>query len=387
MIIFNRDWLQRLDVCSAAKQWKKSDIISSDQYKKIAKDFNTSFYAPSFFIRVLNFFLTQMMVNAALGIFAMMLVGLMKMAGLMCILGGAVIYLFLEHQIKIRHLFKSGIDDALLYFSAGMVISGCMLSISSDFRIPAAVMCMIALPPLLWGAVRFGDVLLTIISFVCFLLVFMIPLAKAGKPWASLLPFAGMILSAPFYFFARKGTNNKNLFPWKNCLTALEISALLVFYLSGNYLVVRELSVLLLHAGPKPGDNISLAFLFYAFTILTPILYLAEGIHGRDQVLLRTGLFTAVLSVLTFKYYYSLAPPEISLTVGGIIMIVLAAVVHKLLKNIPAGITSGELMKDRHGFMNIENLAITQEMKLTSQQDGLNLGGGEFGGGGADGRF
>jgi hypothetical protein len=45
-----------------------------------------------------------------------------------------------------------------------------------------------------------------------------------------------------------------------------------LFYLSGNYFAVRELSEELLHTHIGPGQDISLAWFFYAWTFIVPIL-------------------------------------------------------------------------------------------------------------------
>jgi len=65
---------------------------------------------------------------------------------------------------------------------------------------------------------------------------------------------------------------------WSNNLLVLEIICLLLIYASGNYLVVRELSVNLMDLVLNERRNIPFAFLFYLLTVAIPIGYLYFGI-------------------------------------------------------------------------------------------------------------
>jgi hypothetical protein len=75
-----------------------------------------------------------------------------------------------------------------------------------------------------------------------------------------------MLISVPLYFYFRNIKQNPNYFLWGNCILVAECASLIVFYLSGNYMVVRELSIELMNLYFAADEEIPLAFLFYGLT-------------------------------------------------------------------------------------------------------------------------
>lgn len=59
--------------------------------------------------------------------------------------------------------------------------------------------------------------------------------------------------------------------------------SLIRFYFSGDYHVVRELSVLLLAAGIATDNDIPFAFFFYGFTFIGPLFYLVYSLFKKDR--------------------------------------------------------------------------------------------------------
>ena len=160
-------------------------------------------------------------------------------------------------------------------------------------------------------------------------------------------------------------------------------------YASGNYLVVRELSVNLLELSLEDGADIPFAYLFYFFTVIIPTAYLYFGIKNKDLVLLRVSLLALAFSVFTFKYYYSLGHTEITLTLAGVVLISMAILLMRYLKINRAGFTGEDILSNRWAEMNVEAFIISQTMGgNTSESSGKDFGGGgDSGGGGASTTF
>ncbi len=97
------------------------------------------------------------------------------------------------------------------------------------------------------------------------------------------------------------------------------------------------------------------------------------------------NVVTVAFAVFTFKFYFSIAPIEVSLTVGGILLLGLAFFLFKFLKNKPKGFTSELISKNDQVSSIIEKASILQN--FGSEPTILNQGefssGGKFGGGGA----
>jgi uncharacterized membrane protein YgcG len=169
----------------------------------------------------------------------------------------------------------------------------------------------------------------------------------------------------------------------------VEALSLLLIYAAGNYLVVRELSIELMDLFLEEGNDIPFAYIFYALTVLIPIGYLYFGIKHKDIVLLRVSLLVLAFSVFTFKYYYGFGHPEITLTVAGIVLLVITILLLNYLKTIRYGFTRENILGEKWANVNAEAFIISQTMggnQVTTPEQ-FKGGGGGFGGGGATGSF
>ena len=97
------------------------------------------------------------------------------------------------------------------------------------------------------------------------------------------------------------------------------------------------------------------------------------------------------MSAITFKYYFSLGHPEVSLTIAGILLIAVAYFAINYFKIPKHGITFEEDI-DANSFLrsNAEALLIlegmTQKTPETSE-NGFEFGGGQSGGAGSGGSY
>ena len=140
------------------------------------------------------------------------------------------------------------------------------------------------------------------------------------------------------------------------------------------------------------GQDIPLAFFFYLFTALVPLLYVFYALKNKDKILLWSGLLLIALSALTFRNYFSLGHPEVILTLAGTLMILAAYFSIRYLKENRYGITDKEDEDDNNVMRsNAEALIVAQSFsKLPGappSDNGPEAGGGDFGGAGAGGKF
>ena len=142
-----------------------------------------------------------------------------------------------------------------------------------------------------------------------------------GGFFLMIMPFVFIIVFTAVYLLTLKLKRDEKFAVWNHNLIIVESLSLVIIYLAGNYLMVRELTVNMLGLVLEPGDDIPFAFLFYGLTILIPTAYLYRGIKKKDVVLLRTSLLVLAFSVFTFKYYYGFGHPEITLTLSGAILL------------------------------------------------------------------
>jgi hypothetical protein len=126
---------------------------------------------------------------------------------------------------------------------------------------------------------------------------------RAGGVFKQIIPFVFILSFSATYFITKKLQKRDDLNVWSNNLLLVEAISLVLIYVSGNYLVVRELSVNLMDLELTEGADIPFAFLFYFLTVFIPLIFLYVGIRNKDMVLLRVSLLVLAVSAFTFKYY------------------------------------------------------------------------------------
>jgi hypothetical protein len=99
-------------------------------------------------------------------------------------------------------------------------------------------------------------------------------------------------------------------------------------------------------------------------------------------------LFVIAFSVFTFKFYFSLGHPEITLTIAGLMLIGISLLIFTYLRSIRYGYTRENLLSEKWGNVNVQAILFSQtlggnQMPASTQADA----GGEFGGGGATGSY
>jgi hypothetical protein len=395
MIAYPKESLLNLEILDESKEWLGKKIISEDQYSEIKKKHPHNLFIPNVFVRIGLFVLTIILVNAALGLFSMLFIVVDNysdgvIAGF-AIFYGVVIMAGLELAIANKKTFKAGIDDGLLYLGIGSLIFGvCFLfndPIDSSNN-ELFFYSLIALPFFASAAIRYLDNIMVACAFICFNLLTFSLTIKLGSVGKAVIPFLIMISSAAVYFIAKKNAKKDEVHFWRLNLKVLQFLALITFYFAGNYFVVRELSVDMFDLNLQEGQDIPLGFVFHITTVIVPIGYLYFGGKLKDKIIFWSGLFTIVLSALTFKYYYSLGHHSVSLTLAGLAMSLITWFAIKYFTPSKGGVTSekeDELISSDAEAL-IQTFSFSQKTEVTSAAK-TDFGGGDFGGGGAGGNY
>jgi hypothetical protein len=315
MIAYNTTWLFNLGINKEAKRWLKQDIISAPEYNAIREALPSSFYHPNVFIRILLFLATLVALGGVTGLLGLLFADIIEDGiEIVSMLYGLASWAFLEVVLvnKGRH-YKSGVNEALLYHSIGWTIGGFTALTGFNEHI-VIITCVVVFS---LAAIRYGDLMCTALAFLSVAYLVFHEFYSAGGIFEQIIPIVFLLVFTPFYFLIRSFTRNTLFDAWADCLTVLETLALLTIYAAGNYFVVRELSEKLMNFYVEPGNDIPFAWLFYGLTVLIPVLYLYFGLKRKDVILLRVSLIVLAFSVFTFKYYFSLGHPEITLTLAG----------------------------------------------------------------------
>lgn len=384
---YNKTWLTNLDIVKDARQWCSNEIISREQLEAIKTQHLSVFFHPGIIIRILLFIATLFALSGITGMLTLMFLdGGEDAIWPLSFLYGLGSFVVLDRFfIAAKHHYKSGVTEALLYHSAGFTILG----VSGFSEMDMHVTLWVSLVVVSFAAYRYLDLISTLVALVLFAFILFYELYEMGGIFQQIIPICFIAIFTPLYFLFRSWKTKISLVAWYYCILIGEAFSLLVIYIAGNYLVVRELSVGLMDLYLEEGQDIPLAIVFYVLTVLIPILYLYVGIKQKDMVMLRVSLLVLAFSVFTFKYYYSLGHPEITLTSAGLILIVISLAILNYLKIPRKGYTRDNILSERWGNVNAEAFIIAQTLggnKVTID-DTSGGSGGRFGGGGASGEF
>jgi hypothetical protein len=393
MIIYNKGWLNNKYIVDLLKTDYTAGRITKEEFIKIKTAHPVGFYMPGLMVRAGLFILTLIIAIVATGLLSLMAAGahIIENPGWPIFLGLGC-YILLELLTKDKHYFHSGVDNALLYFSAALFAGGFIWIIidahltTGDNLMGAMVIALLCI----YLTLRFADVVTAAIAcgaiFACVYFFW----AMMGKFGLATMPFVMMIGAACTYFgFNRLGKNAKSLY-YTYCIATAKLVSLLTLYAAGNYFAVNRLNNML-NALDDSHTTIPFGFIFWIWTIALPIVYILFSLKRKDTMLLRTGMVLVGAAVATFRVYYHLLPIEIMLTLSGIIILAGAYTVISYLKIPRHGFTNAEPEEVNTGdSLNLEGLAIgqaTSHLPPAGQATVSRFGGGSGGGGGSSDSF
>lgn len=384
MIAYNSTWLSNLNVVKESKRWYKEHFLTENEFSAIAEAHPSPFYHPNVFIRILLFLATLVALAGITGLLGLLFIEAFESAiEVLCLLYGLGSWFFMEiFFIKKGRHYKSGVTEALLYHSIGWTIGG--LAAIGDFNQHFVIATCIFVFG--FAAIRYADLISTAIAFGAFAYLIFYELYEAGGFFTQVIPIVFIIMFTPIYFVIVRARKKAGSEIWDDALVLLESATLLLIYAAGNYFVVRELSEQMLNMPVEPGDDIPFAGLFYALTVLIPAAYLYFGLKFKNVILLRVSLIALAFSVFTFKYYFSLGHPEITLTLSGAGLLIVALYFFRYLRTPRHGYTRDSLLKEKWAGANAEAVVISQTLggnNLPTDNPIDTGGGGSFGGGGS----
>jgi hypothetical protein len=387
MIAYNKLWLDNVQLQQEAEREFDESCISKEENEAIKKNYPVGFYMPNPFVRIGLFVLTVIIAAFTLGLFSLLfLSGGFESFGALSVVFGIITYAALELMVNKNHC-KSGVDDALLWMTAAFIVGG----INASANVPPLANAWIILLVALLLSLRFINVLMSAVACVALAAVIFYSYIRFGDIAKATTPFLIMIVCSRIYLLSKKLLRMEQWRHYNNCITVVSITALVCFYIAGNYFIVRESSIALFNLHLQDGQSIPSGWLFWIFTILIPPVYILRGIQKKDAGLLRTGLLLVAGMIFTVRYYYHIASIETAMAVGGIVMIAIAYVLIKYLYEPKYGFTYREqedkLFIDK---LQIENLVIAESFTGPSVQPAAGnteFGGGSGGGGGASGGY
>jgi len=385
MIAYDRRSLDNRAIRTKAEQAADQKIITKEECARILEAYPSGLYTPNIFIRIGLFLLTVLASLCCLGLF-MLVSGVSgsNSFGIQFIILGLMAYTALEIFIRTHKFYCAGVDDALLWVAGGTILAG--INIIAD-RISPYNQDLIVLLLAAGGALRYGDRLMTLVAYSALLSLLFHTAIDLGAAARAILPFGIMLVSVAFYLLSARLANEERLRHYHSCLLLLRVAALLSFYLAGNYYVIRQLNELI----TTTDGPVSLGWLWWLLTAVTPVLYIVKGIQKKDPIFIWTGLMLTAAIIFTVRYYYHVLSPELAMIIGGVMLVTGAYALIRYLQPSKHGFTSAS-PKEPHilGNLPVEGLILAESFKAAGAQPAgpeVRFGGGSGGGGGAGGEY
>ncbi len=390
MKAYNPLWSENNFIQKTAQKWLKQGFLSKEQSLEIEKTYPHDYYDPNIFLKIGLFTFTILATSFSISLMSIFFLSIYQSnlniaAVIQSLLIGGVFLFLLENLIKSRKLYHSGVDNALIYMALGAFCIT-IYFLFEKLNPSTWLFLMLFLPLFVGTTIRYAESVVCTLTYFLILGIFVS--IALGSFWGkTLLPFIVMIVSAGIYFVVKKLSTRQDYLYYETCLTILKTLSLITFYLGGNYLFVREGNALINNLSLPVSPQVAFAPIFYFFTTIIPLAYLFCGLRYRDRLILILGLITLGFSIFTYRFYFSILPVEIALTLGGILLIALAGGLIQYLKTAKKSFTYQP--DDEFEGINLEAMLMSQviQSKIPQQGDTFQFGGGDAGGGGAGGEY
>ena len=385
MTAYDKTTLDALRTRETAQEWLQEGLLSEEKWASIQAKYSGQFYSPNLFVRIGLAIFSNILLSAAFGLSALIAsTNSDEGMSMLCFLFGVLSLAALEGWAigMVRH-FRSGVDDMLLYYGTGLILSSIFMLM--PFNTSILTYSCIALPFLLVGSIRYLDRLMAAATFFCALLIVLWIVKEVPDLALYLLPFSGMLFAAAWYVTARTGQKRYDWRYWHAQLMVVEILSLLLFYASGNYWVIQQTGADWFHL-----EQVPITGFFWTFTILVPVVYILLGLLKKDRILLDIGLACVAMAVFTFRFYFHVFPLAWTAVISGAGLFALAYFSIRYLRN-NASKFSYEADRDATLLQEIEQQLIEQTISSQNPPNAPekrdSFGGGAFGGSGAGGDF
>ncbi|SFD80198.1 hypothetical protein SAMN05216297_11272 [Flavobacterium phragmitis] len=384
MIVYDKKMLDNQILVDEADTLYKGGFISKDQKKFVKKELPAFRSQDNILVRIGFLLLGSMLYSSICG--AISIIGVSAENAyfqICCYIFAAVGFAGSEILAK-QNFHNHGLDDA---FILGAILNvGFAIGITTDGY--QSVIALFMAVTAIFMYIRYLHLLSMLVFCLAVTVFLFFQMFEFGDIGRVILPFIAMIFVAVFYFVTQKLISKLNKNYYYSGLLLANSFCLVLFYISCNYMIVRELSEELLGTEVKPGTDIPFAFFFYAFTFVVPIVYLIQSLRTKDRIMLWISFLAIGFSIYTIRFYYAVLPIEVALTLGGLVLFAIAYFSIKKLKEKESGLTfKPDRINHSDSILNAEALVVASTFgmkpEVKSQDSPMEFGGGGFSGGGS----
>ncbi|SOE22040.1 hypothetical protein SAMN06298216_2486 [Spirosomataceae bacterium TFI 002] len=376
---YNEGWINNKYILEKMESWENAGVLPASKLEKANEKLKVGYKNYNIFAKIGLFIFTWIALSSVGSILALFIFRVINESEtalkFLSIITGLLLFVLLEIIIKKGNFYRSGADNLLLYTATSTLTFGLFFILGLNFELEYYF--LIAAIVLSLVTIRYGDPFVSLCFFVA-IIGFIFSVVTKSEIGKMIIPFLLMSIAAVISFVNDKWLTS---IYYHSCHKVFKTCALILFYVSGNYFVVREGNAFL--AGLSDSIEIPYYWLFWIFTFGVPIFYLVFSLRNKDRLMLHLGILAVAASLFTFHNYYPLLPIEIEICIIGVILVLSSVLLSRWLKIERKGITSLQTKgnKDAEGL--IINELIQNNLGNNPNQDGFEFSGGNFGGGGA----
>lgn len=387
MIVHDKTLLQNKYLREEAKALQDAGFISKEHYSNIKKDLADFKSNQNWFLRVAFVLLGSFLYSSICGFIALSILQVTGEHFEVLFFVFALIGLAGTEFFARQNYFGHGLDDAFIIgFQICLAATIGIITSGDEFLIAIVVTTSAA-----FCYLRYLHRSMLLLACVAATASIFYGILNLGTEIAIILPFVSMVFALLLFLLWNKKLQHTSTF-YKFDLDLIRYYSYLLFYLSGNYLVVRELSVVLLQQAINHGQDIPFAWFFYIFTFIIPVGYIYQALQQKNKIILWLGFAALAFSIYSIRFYYALLPLELALTFGGLFLFGVTLVLIKKLRNQTTGITfKPDRFSNSTPFQAAEIIVSTQVGGVQNNQETtdspIEFGGGGYSGGGASGEY
>lgn len=384
MIAYNQEILKNTFAVNHAEELQDQNFIEKKDLTSIKKNL-PHLKNSGILLRIGFYLLGNFLISSILGVLSLFFVGLTVNYEIQFYLN-AVISIAGAEFLARSYYFRHGLDDSFIisipfFFAIAFDISTESIFVGLSVLSIFGIVC----------AIRYLHSVSALIAIIGIVGVCTDLIIEHKAINTANLPIVVLICGLFFYFLNELINRKKRNYIYYDVIKMVKIVSLLLIYFSMNYLVVRELSILLMNIEIDKSGDISFAWLFYILTFAIPIVYIIFGLRNHDRVFLWTGIFTLGIGILSILHYYPILPFESIIIISGIILFISSYVLIKKIQFKTTGITFQPDRGSSNAIM-INAQAILVSAILPSHvpkepKSKMPFGGGGFSGGGSGDSF
>ena len=339
LFAYDPDLIEKKALLDEGRRLYRSGVISDSQWDTILREYHSQLYTPSIVMSVVLF------ITSSLGI----IVGTVWIAmgaddgfRLMAVLLGVGLVAFVEVVlIKNKNHFHSGFTESGIYIGVSLFAFG-LLGFTSN----QIVVLLVGFTLSTIVALRYFDIIAFLVSIGFFSYTLFYMLSQIGAPFTAIMPFMFMFVFGLIYWLSIKLHKHISTVVFNKQFSIIKSVSLVMVYLAINHFIVSKLSLNLMRIDLSEHGLRPFAMLYYALSIVIPLVYLFWGMKKKSISIIRIGTSASLLSVLMFQYYLFSEFTMLSAFVWGLLLISVSLGLFHYLKQDRNGFTSEALLHE-----------------------------------------